>query len=324
MIVIFKPHPRIEKFLFYVCALLFILFAGFKEDSLDYEVYIDLFRTYKYTTVEPAFKLISYLVQTYTDGDIRYMVIAFAALGVSLKFRSILILGTSLFASVCIYLSNFYLLHEMTQIRAGVASALFLLSIKPLYDRNLKKFLLLALLAFTFHYSALIIFPLWFLKSKINKKLLFSSVFIGYALYFLGVDLIAVIPIPGVQDKIQIYLKLEELEDTKINVFNYVYLCRILILYVFLFNFEKLSKYSKYLPLLLNIYSLSLFSYTIFAAVPAFASRVSEFLGVVEIILFPMLAYLFRPLILGRAMIVVLALAFLLLNLYYVELILDI
>jgi hypothetical protein len=301
-----------------------ILYAGLREDSMDYKVYKVLYKNYNDITIEYAFKLISFLVQNFFGGNIKYLFLIFAFLAVSLKFKAIKILSSSVVASICIYYSNYYLLHEMTQIRAGVASAFLLLAIKPIYERDFKKFLIYAALGFSFHYSALVILPLWFLRNKINFKLLFCSIFVGYAFYFLGISIITIIPIPGVQEKIEIYLKLQESDEKTINVFNYLYLARIIIFYILLLNFKKLVTYNKYLPILLNIYSISIVSYTVFASVPAFASRISEFFGVVEIILFPLLMYLFKPVILGRFVVAMIALIFLLINLYYVKLIFDI
>lgn len=321
-VAIFKPIPKVEKYIIFFSGLIMFLFAGFQEDSLDYEGYELLFENYERTTVEPAFKFISFVVSAFTN-DIRYLFLIFAFLGVTLKLKGITTLSNFVLLSLVVYVSNFYLLHEMTQIRTGVASAFLLLSIKPNMERNLKKFLLFAILGFLFHYSAILILPLWFLSKKINVKILGISIFVGYASFFLGLNFVRIIPIPGIQEKIQAYLTLQEINNEEVNVFGYLYLLRILIFYILLFNYKKFSKYNIYFPLLLNIYAISLVAFTIFGKIPAFSSRVSELMGVVEIILIPMLVYLFRVQILSRLIVVLVALLFLLVNLYYVELIFD-
>ncbi|WP_226064002.1 EpsG family protein [Kaistella polysaccharea] len=320
---IFRPVAKVEKYIVIFCGLVMLLFAGFREDSFDYIIYELLFENYETISVEPAFKTISYLVTQFTE-DIRYLFLIFAFLGVSLKLKGITTLSNFVLLSLVVYVSNFYLLHEMTQIRAGVASAFLLLSIKPNMERDLKKFLLFAILGFLFHYSALLILPLWFLPKKINVKILGISIFLGYASFFLGLNFVRIIPIPGIQEKIEAYLTLQEMNNEEINVFGYLYLFRILIFYVLLFNYKKFSKYNIYFPLLLNMYAISLVVFTVFGKIPAFSSRISEMLGVVEIILIPMLVYLFRVQILGRLLVVLVALVFLLVNLFYVELIFDI
>ncbi len=320
---IFRPTAKIEKFLVFVIGISMILFAGFREDSIDYIMYEIFYENYEEISVEPAFKFISFVVTKLTS-DSKYLFLIFAIFGVTLKLVGIRILSNFLLLSVVVYLSNFFLLHEMTQIRAGVASAFLLLTIKPIADRNFRKFIIFASLGFLFHYSAIIIIPLWFISRKINVKLLFISIFIGYIAYFLGLNFVRSIPIPGIQEKIEIYLKLQELDNEQINVFNYLYLLKILIFYILLFNYKKFAEHNRFFPILLNIYCLSLVSYTVFGQIPAFATRISEFFGVVEIILIPLLVYLFKPRILGIFMVVLLAIVFLLINLFYVELILDI
>lgn len=212
----------------------------------------------------------------------------------------------------------------MTQIRAGVASALLLLCIKPIYDRNLKLFLLFAVLAFSFHFSALMILPLWFLNTKPQKKLLIILIPISYLLFFLGVDLIMSIPISGVSEKIEIYKKLYEIggdEWTNINLFNLVFLAKIAIFYFLLFRYEILFTQNNYFPILMKIYCMSLISYPLLATLPVFSTRVSEFYGVVDIVLIPFLYYIFKPIYFSKAIIIFIGLSLLLIDLFYVKLI---
>ena len=321
-IAIFQPVAKFEKYVVIFFGAIMALFAGFRQDSYDYIIYELLYENYEEMSVEPSFRAISYLVSHYTD-DIRYLFLTFAFLGVALKLKAISTLSKFVLLSLVVYASNFYLLHEMTQIRAGVAAGFLLLSIKPNVERDLKKFLIFAVLGFLFHYSAILILLLWFLPKKINVKVLALSIFFGYASYFIGLDFVKIIPIPGIQEKIEIYLSLQEVNDDKINVFGYLYLLRIAVFYILLFKYKKLAQKSAYFPLLINMYAISLVVFTVFGSIPAFASRLSELFGMVEIILFPLLVYLFKPRILGSFVVVLLALVFLLINLYYVELIID-
>ena len=321
-IAIFQPVAKFEKYVVIFFGLVMALFAGFREDSYDYIIYELLYENYEEVSVEPSFKAISYLVSHLTD-NIRYLFLIFAFLGVAVKLKAISTLSKFVLLSLAVYASNFYLLHEMTQIRAGVAAGFLLLSVKPNIERDLRKFLLFAVLGFLFHYSAILILPLWFLPKKINVRVLALSILFGYASYFIGLDFVKIIPIPGIQEKIEIYMSMQEVNDDKINVFGYLYLLRIAVFYVLLFNYKALAQKSQYFPLLITIYAISLTLFTVFGSIPAFSSRLSELFGVVEIILIPLLAYLFRLRILGRLAVVSVALVFLLINLYYVELIID-
>lgn len=327
IIAFFPPEARlVQKIVLIILGFLLIIIAGFRqEDSVrDYEMYVWMFQEQSDAIVEPAFIVISYVCHSlFGDNSISIFLI-FAFLGVSLKLTAIKQLTELWFLSVLIYLSNFFILHEMTQIRAGVASALMLLCVKPIYDRNLKFFLLLAFLAFSFHYSGLMILPLWFLNAKPQKKWLILLIPIGYLLFFLGVNLIMSIPIPGVSDKIEMYQKLYEIggdEWTNINLFNLVFLARIAIFYFLIFKYDLLLSYNKYFPVLMKIYCISLISYPILATLPAIATRINEFYGVVDIILIPFLYYIFKPIYFSRAIVVFIGLSLLLIVLFYIKLI---
>jgi hypothetical protein len=82
-----------------------------------------------------------------------------AFLAVYLKFRVILSYcrqRTAVVVAVMVYCSTFYLLHEFTQVRAGLAIAVMFLGIRPLLAGDRIGFLLHLVLALGFHSSALI------------------------------------------------------------------------------------------------------------------------------------------------------------------------
>jgi hypothetical protein len=326
-IAFFPPEAKlIRNITFIILGLVLIIIAGFRQgDSVrDYDGYVIMFQNKSDTIIEPSFALISFLVHALLGDNSIYLFIIFAILGVSLKFVAIKQLTELWFLSVLIYFSNFFILHEMTQIRVGVASALMLLCVKPIYDRNLKYFLLFALLAFSFHFSALMILPLWFLNNKPQKKWLVVLIPISYLIFFLGINLITSIPIPGVHEKIEIYQKLQEIGDeafTNINLFNLVFLTKIAIFYFLIYKYELLLSYNKYFSILMKMYCISLISYPIFATIPAFATRINELYGVVDFILIPFLYYVFKPIYFSRAIVVFIGLSLILIVLFYVKLI---
>ena len=109
-------------------------------------------------TVEPTFTLISSLVKAVCPWPVLLFVI-YASIGVTCKIFAIKRLTSLLFLSLVIYISNVYLLHDMTQIRAGVASGIFLLAIRPLAEHKIFRYTALILLAALFHYSSLLLLP---------------------------------------------------------------------------------------------------------------------------------------------------------------------
>jgi hypothetical protein len=313
-----------ENILFFLGFIL-ILLAGFRGKGVDrdYDNYVQYFKESAFGLVEPSFVVISKFLKLFTSDPI-FVFVVFALLGVSLKIKAIKQLSNLWLLSLTIYISYFFILHEMTQIRAGVASAILLLCIKPLYDRDWKKFFLLALLATSFHYSAIIIFPFWFLGQNPRKIWLALSVPIAYIIYFLHVD-VAVIPIPIIRQKIEGYKSLQEIGNAgsipnDINVFNLLFLAKVAIFYFLLWKYDIIAARNKYVPLLMKVYCISISSFLIFASLPVLAFRLNELCGIVDIILIPLLFYTFKMPVFARATVIFIGFNLLCIILFYEKL----
>jgi hypothetical protein len=317
------PIRFCNKYLFTFFWILLILTSAFRGDvDRDYGGYIDMLqRTYTFV-VEPTFVFFSKIINNFLGGKYIFIFIFYALLGVSIKMYAIKKLTNLKFFSLLIYFCGFFILQEMTQIRVGVAAGFMLISIIFLEKRNLSFFLLSSLFAFLFHYSAIIIFPLWFIY-KINKPILFLLIPVSYFVYFIDINLIYNLPIPGVNDKISMYQIIadEKVEVVKTNVFNYILLLNIILYYIFLSNYNLLKNKNKYFPILIRIYLISISTYILFAKMPIFSTRVSEIYGVVQIIIIPFLFYIFKMKLIPKALIVIISSVFIYTAIIYSKLI---
>lgn len=318
---------KIKYFIFVSIAVIMILVAGFRNGNYvrDYDMYVDMFNDKSEAIVEPSFLFISYVSHALFGNNPIYLFVFFAILGVSLKFFAIKQLTELWFLSILIYFSSLFVLHELTQIRAGIASAILLLCIKPIYERDLKRFLFFSFLAFSFHFSAILFFPLWFIGKDPRKKILIYSIPLGYVAYFLGFNIIYTLPIPGIQEKIETYKQLQEFEGEvwdNINVFNLVFLAKIAIFYFMLWKYELFASHNKYFPILMKIYCLSLMSFLLFSVLPVVAFRVNELLGAIEIILLPLLFYSIKEKMVSRVVVLIIAALFLYIWIFYSKIIL--
>lgn len=214
-----------------------------------------------------------------------------AVLAISLKIIAICNITPLILGSLVVYLGHIFILHDMIQIRCGIASSFFLLAIYSKVNHNLKKFIFFSFLAFLFHYSAIIIFPLWFLSTTRSHKYLYLILIVLCYLWgtsFPIANLIQYIPIAGIQNLWKMY---EHTLGDEMNIFGIMQLFRLGIC-IFLFIFiDKISLYNKYAIFLLKIYALSIVAFVLFSGVPTMAQRISELYQVVEILLIPMLVY---------------------------------
>jgi hypothetical protein len=295
----FSNEPGIlSNFMFWAMALILILIAGLRPIGLDRDsiTYANIIQSYKdinLLALEPAFWVIKWFNDIFFNGNVRTFFLIYAILGVSIKFLAIKRLSKLPWLSVGVYLSLHFILHEMTQIRAGVATGFFLLSIPDIYNRNFKKFILKALLAFSFHYSAIVMFPLYFLHPKKLNIVYFLLPIVGLISSYFDLSKTLLSNLANVAPnflahKINIYLTSLELgEHSEINIVNFYYSSLLLLTYFGFFLYIKIKIKNDYDILFLKILALSLFSFYFFSDVPVFAFRISEFLNVVTVIFLP-------------------------------------
>jgi hypothetical protein len=327
IIAIFLRKSKFENSFFVLTAVLLFLIAGFRSDSVtnDYLGYVEYYNDvldHSFSTVEPSFVLITEFVNS-TFHNVLFLFIIYAFLGVLFKYIAINLLTEFRLQSVLVYFCNFFLVLEMTQIRAGVASGLLLLCIKPIKERKIWPFLFFALLAFFFHYSALVILLFYFLSSeKINKKIYFSLIPLGFLIYFLKINLfffLDFLQVGLIQSKFESY----STYDSEINLFNYLYLSRILLGSLLLWKINLIQEKNSYGIILIKIYFISLFVFCAFATIPGISSRVSELLLIVEILLIPCLIYILRNKALANCLVFFIAFVHLCFAIFYTKLLLS-
>lgn len=286
---------RLLSLIFFTTAL---VASESSKDYLSYHTAFSFIEGYKDTRFEPTFSLIVKTIKIFSSNSI-FLFATYAIIGVFIKFFAIKKLTNLYFLSLLIYLSNYYLLHEINQIRAGVASGILLLSIKPLYERNSKLFFLSSILAISFHYSAIIILPLWFLNPhKLNRNIAFIIIPLSYLLVLNNITLgrfIELIPIDPVQRLYIMYsTQMEKGLKSDINIFNTIQLLRCLIALIMVYFYKILEEQNKYSIILLKIYITGIVTFVLFSDFPTASFRISAFLLVVEIILIPLLIYMVK------------------------------
>lgn len=320
-------NDKTRLFLYIGTGITLFLIAAFRDSEAfkDYTGYIEYYDSVlntSFSNVEPSFILITHIVDN-LFADHFYLFVIYAFLGIFLKFYAINKLTKLRLLSVLIYFSGYFFLFEMTQIRAGIAGALLLLCIKPIKEKKAAKFFLFATLAFFFHYSAIIIFPLYFLDpNKLNQRIYFALIPLAYILYFLKLDFLSFmdsVPIDLIRIKYMSYHSYAN-EDNKINLFNFLFLSRCLLAFLFLWKWKLLAEKNDYSSIMIKIYVIGLFIFITFAGIPGISSRTSELLTIVEIVLIPLVIYLFKEKYLALMMVVAIGFIFLNFYLFYGEL----
>lgn len=327
-----------QNYLLFALAVILILVAGLRTpgidpDSINYLINFasfggpdSYFRDYEINSFfEPAYYLIPSLISVKLHLSYVWVFLTFATIGVALKFAAIKRLTDFALLSVLLYYCTFFILHEMTQIRAGIASALILLSIPEIQKRNLLRFLVFIAIGTLFHYSMIIFLPMYFLRAKsINKALYLSLLFVPFILHFFNINALSILQVFRlgiISDKVQLYNDLLEMDMfVGINIFNILYLMQIFCCTVFILKSDLLLENNKYAILLVKVYCIAAASFVLFSNIPVIAFRVNELLGSVQIILMPFILYLVRPKYIALAMVLFFALLCISNNLIHVGL----
>jgi hypothetical protein len=319
---------KYKNLIFILIGVVLFIVAGFRPAyaDRDYDNYIDFFDqnlTFGDSIVEPSFILISIIIHKFLFAKPIFVFIIYAFIAICLKLLAIKQLSKFQFISLLLYFSYLFILQDMTQIRAGVATAFLLLCIKPLYERNLWRFFLFGSLAILFHYSAIIVLPLWFFNSqKINRWAYGLSIIFSYFLFFSSSVYITqmsnYLPSGYILSK---FLEYQFADNAIINVFNTWQLMRCILSFIFLWKIDVIVKHNRYGILLVKIYILATCLYVILAANPPIASRVTDLFAGVDIILIPCLLFLFKPRWAPLILVITIGFSYLSLILFYTKII---
>lgn len=321
-----KEKTRVVTF--FSCVLFLTLLAGFRpigidKDSLQYYGYY-LGDTHEF--VEYSFIVIRNISE-FLFSDVRGVFLLYAILAIPLKCYVFTKLSTDYFLLLAVYISNFYVLHDLTQIRVGVAVACVITGFYFLINKKRWYCLLLILIATLFHYSAFIALIFFLFRNnelKVWHRYILAAIpFLTLSCGILNIDIISLLPIEYLQERLEVYERLRDkgvAGDEQLNLLNAAIVLKLMVFYFLLWKYDIVKEKCKYLTLLLKIFALSYFCLGIFSFMAVLASRVSEFYCFVEILMVPLIIHAFEPKWVGRLLIFIYVTGIFLLNVVYAEL----
>ena len=316
-----------SKTIYVVLGVVLVLYAGFgpigfSSDSGVYEtIYVHYDNPLYLLSVEYSYLFISRILNTFSS-DVHLLFLMYALAGISLKMCAIKRLSDMWFVPMLVYIGNYYILHDLVQIRASIVSGLFFLSIRPLAEGRRRRVALILFIATLFHYSALSLFPVLFLSNHgmtKNRRLVWSLIVpAGYIIAFVGINFIGEIPLPYIGDKLASYQQQSESggKGSEINIFNAVFLVKCLMYFYMLYFYDTVIEHNKYLPILLRIMGVSIFCFLFFSFLPVLSYRISELYGIVEVLFYSFVLYTVKPGWVGKCVVGIVGLALLLIGTY--------
>ncbi len=241
---------RVNNWIYiYIVSFMLIAVAGLRDvsvgiDTFQYENTYDKIKQLSFSElfvagqVEPGYRLLQYTIEQ-LFGDFQFVLIFVAILYVGVVSRLIYKYSNSPLMSYILFIGFGFYTFGMSAIRQTIAMSIVIIAFEYMKEKNLKKFLISTILASTFHVTALIFLPCyWFVKFKLNKKILLLFIVVAIVLF-------------GLQDKIRgilnIYARLEYGAEITGGFGMYFFIVFSVILgIVYRIPFIKENDYNKY------------------------------------------------------------------------------
>lgn len=297
-----------KKYVYWGLCCLLVVFSAFRPVGVDPDskAYEQIFLNNEADAeflIDPSYMFLVGVFRGMTD-DVHFLFLFYAIIGISIKFYAIRRLFPLCFVPLVVYFGNYYILHDYIQMRAAIASAILLLALKPLAEGKRLVALGWLLVANVFHASTLALYPVLFFSnslSRVWRYVLLAVTPIGTVLFLLHWNFIAALPIPFVQEKMELYMALTEMEAFEELTLKYpfIWIHYAAIVYA-LYFYDTIIEKCPALPLLLKIMAYALLCYYVLSPIPVIAGRMHELLGIVEVVLLPCVCYTIRPLWCGR------------------------
>jgi hypothetical protein len=309
-----RISDRDKKLLYILLGIAMILIAGLREvgstpDSIDYErMFYGKSDKILEAATEPSFAIISSFLNSFSLG-VNSLFTTYALISIPIHLSVFWKLSKMPLLTLTVYISYYYMMHDMVQIRCSVASAFFLWAIFFYVEEKKKHALACILTGIFFHYSATVGLLLFIARNKIpdwQKYLLYLIVPIGLVAYFTNLDIFYLVPDEFGGAKLEAYRRLKDkgLEEMQAGIHfegNPLIWLNIILYYACIFYKDYLTKYCKYVPIAIKIQAFAfccLFFIKGFSMVVG--NRLNDYFSVASIILWTASVYAFYPRIIGK------------------------
>lgn len=245
---------------------------------------------------EIGFYLLSSIIRSLT-GNVHVYFTVVSALSLTFLFLSLRKYSVYPLIGLLVYLSRFFMGREMMQIRAGLAISIVVFALQFIEKQKLKYFIFFVLLASSFHLSAILILPVyWMSKLEITPKRVLMMVVCAYAIAAFA----SVFVVSWVTDFFDMaglgsaYTSEDSSYSQGKGLANPMIYYQTLVLLLYTFNERKLAAVC---PCYMTIRNGYLYSTILLVALSAFGTlsgRTSTIFATFEVFILPSLIFLFQ------------------------------
>ena len=269
-----KKRPHKNVFVAFTFAM--VLVVVFRDSSMaDYTHYYDsVVSNSGGDRFEPSFHFIRYIAN-FTNYPWVVFCFVYACLSVCLRMIYIKNESSIFWGSVLVYISNIFITQDMIAIRASVASAILLYTIKYNLEGSRHKIILIILCASLFHYSAFLFSIVLFLDNeKRNRKIYISFLLCSYFFAINGYTLGSFLYYIDNDYLTNNYILNSNIHS--LNIFNLIQVGHILICILAWYYIDRIMIYDKANLLYLKLYTLGIGMAVLYSDNVTLALRMSE------------------------------------------------
>lgn len=305
----YEYRPFLNPTWLILVIILLGLFAGLRgpEVSRDYGSYHRIFDyIYELTeiksasvfpVIEPGFTFIVIIFRSILQSNyVIPLMLFFAFTSIAIKFFYFKEFWPNPYLVVLFYFSQFFLLHEMTQIRIAFATAFFFIALVFYFREQRWIYAGIIVFASLFHYSAIIyLILLLFDRKRFSKTIYIAILSFAVVLGYLKIpflNFLGLLETGSISGKLAHYaILVESGYAEKLNFFNAGNLLNMLVcLYLILVIPKHVLIENRKLLLFLKCNILSIFILALLSGIPSFAYRFSEIFGLLSIFTYASLA----------------------------------
>ena len=249
-----------------------------------------------YGFVEFGFHFLGIIVKTFTsNGTVYFLFISF--LTFLFIYLSLEKYGFYPLIGLAVYMGRFLIGRNYCQIRAGLAIAIIIFGTQYITKQKLWKFLLVVLIAYQFHHSAILALPLYFMnKVDIKKWHIYAGIgvaFIAAAFYGSAIKNF----VQGsdyINDMASSYVQEGSEKAYSQTLANPMIYYQVFILFVYTYLEDRLKKLTEHYYTIRNAYFISCVLLIVLVQYAILAGRTSTVFATYEMIMIPMLILLFK------------------------------
>lgn len=279
-----------DKVLYIASFFLFALLPAFRYNvgGTDYFIYEQAYNNQD-LKFEPFYNLTAFLF--YESGMTFNIFLCLITLACFTFLLYSIKKNTSFFyLAFLIYLGKLYIFYDFVILRQFLAMPFIWIALTYLRDDNKKRFFLFWSIGFLFHYSAIFILPIYFIRNKIiSTKFIIISLLIGLSSGFFFIKIIQFLcnNIPYIAYRLNAYLE----KSSSANLFNFIEISLIIgIILIYRAKFNKLYKHSNFYLNLLWFSALLLFIFSSLEDI----KRARDYFIVAYFMILPLIPSLFK------------------------------